>query len=82
MGRYYHLTKEVSEEIAAEIIKELTEVPNLRTAEFTDSFQYLKVDTTEEAFAEVMSRAVNICRRVGSGCGLSFAHFSGEDVHI
>lgn len=82
MGRYYHLTKTIPEDAAVEILKELKAIPDVRTVEFTDNYHYLKVDTKEEAFAEVMSSAVNICRRAGSGCELSFAHFSGEDIQI
>ena len=76
MGRYYRLTKKISDEMAQEILKELEELENVKSVSFSEDLSLLKVETKNGLFPEVMNRAVNICRRIGGGCDLSFAGFA------
>ena len=79
MGRYYRLSKSITEEMAAEIIREAREVENVREAEFLEDCSKILVATEEENYPEVMSRLVNIFSRVGRGCEISFAGFADQD---
>lgn len=80
MGRYYHLSKSVSGESAEEILREIRELEDVRAANLTSDQKYLVVETGDQAYIDVMSAAVNICKRAGNGCELSFAGFSyGSD---
>lgn len=76
MGRYYRLTKKISAEMAQEIINELQALENVKKVGFSEDLTLLKVETKNGLFPEVMNRAVNICRRIGEGCDLSFAGFA------
>ena len=76
MARCYKISKKPGEDQANEVLRELREVPGVAVAEFTEDNAYLKVDTEEELYPEVMSRAVNICSRVAGGAELSFAYFA------
>lgn len=74
MGRYYRMSKSVSEEQKSEILKEIRELKNVKSVEITDNC--IKVETEDGVFQDVMNTAVNICRRVANGCELSFAGFA------
>ena len=74
MGRRYHLSKAVSKDQTNEIIKELTERGNVKTASISDDGRYLHVDTIDGEFSVVMYSAVNICSRIAN-CELSFEGF-------
>ena len=64
MGRCYRLSKAVSKQVATEILKELCERRDVKTAEITDDGRFLHVDTIDGEFSVVMYSAVNICSRI------------------
>ena len=72
MGRYYRLSKTLSEVEASEI-REIEEVDE---AEYSEGYSKILVLTEKEKYPEVMTRIVNIVSRVGKGCELSFAGFA------
>ena len=74
MGRRYHLSKAVSKDQTNEILKELTERGDVKTASISDDGRYLNVDTIDGEFSVVMYSAVNICSRIAN-CELSFEGF-------
>lgn len=74
MGRRYHLSKAVSKDQTNEILKELTERGDVKTASISDDGRYLHVDTIDGEFSVVMYSAVNICSRIAN-CELSFVKF-------
>lgn len=80
MGRYYRLTKKITDDMATEILRELREYEQVHTAEFTDGYKYLLVRAAEEDYSFVMTRALNICRKIGKGCEISFTRFAVEDL--
>ena len=69
MGRCYHLSKTVTEDLANKIIKELTERGDVKHARIS-----AYVDTIDGEFSVVMYSAVNICSRIAN-CELSFVKF-------
>lgn len=73
MARYYHLSKPISKTEELEIIREIKEIENVDQAEFTGEDAYLMIETKDQLYGDVMSRAVNICSRVANGLELSFA---------
>lgn len=75
MGRYYQLSKSITEEMAAEIMQEIREIKEVEHAELKEDNTKLLVKTAEDKYPSVMSRIVNISRRVGRGCDLSFCGF-------
>lgn len=76
MGRYYRLSKSITEEMAAEILREAREVENVQEAELLEDYSKILVVTEEENYPEVMTKLVNIFSRVGRGCEISFAGFA------
>ena len=76
MGRYYRLSKSITEEMAAEILREARDVENVQEAEFLEDHSKILVVTEKENYPEVMTRLVNIFSRVGRGCEISFAGFA------
>ena len=79
MGRYYRLSKSITEEMAAEIVREAREVENVRKAEFLEDCSKILVVTEKENYPEVMTKLVNIFSRVGRGCEISFAGFAYQN---
>ena len=79
MGRYYRLSKSITEEMAAEIIREAREVENVREAEFLEDCSKILVVTEKENYPEVMTKLVNIFSRVGRECEISFAGFAYQN---
>lgn len=79
MGRYYRLSKSITEEMAAEILREAREVKNVREAKFLEDCSKILVVTEKENYPEVMTRLVNIFSRVGHGCEISFAGFAYQN---
>ena len=77
MGRFYRLSKKISEQEAAEIMREILELPDIQNAEIVDG--KVRVETKDNVFVDVMSTVVNIFRRVAGGCELSFAGFAYKD---
>ena len=77
MGRFYQLSKKISEQEASEIMREILELPDIQNAEIVDG--KVRVETKDNVFIDVMSTVVNIFRRVAGGCELSFAGFAYKD---
>ena len=75
MGRYYRLAKTITEQMASEILQEIQEMEQVEKAEFLEDNSKILVKTEEEDYPAVMTKIVNIFRRVGNGCDLSFAGF-------
>lgn len=76
MGRYYKFSKKIKASEAEEILNELREVEGVEKAEILDNYERLLVITAAELYPEIMSRAINISRRVAGGADLSFAGFA------
>ena len=55
MGRYYRLSKSITEEMAAEILREAREVKNVREAKFLEDCSKILVVTEKENYPEVMT---------------------------
>mgnify|MGYP005763191099 CR=1 FL=1 len=77
MGRFYQLSKKISEQEVTEIMREVLELPDIKDAEIVDG--KVRVETKDNAFVDVMSTVVNIFRRVAGGCELSFVGFAYKD---
>ena len=77
MGRFYQLSKKISEQEASEIMREVLELPDIKDAEIADG--KVRVETKDNVFVDVMSTVVNIFRRVAGGCELSFVGFAYKD---
>ncbi len=75
MSRKYRLTRKITEDMAAEILNEIQRDTAAESAEFLEDMGYLLIGAEEGKYPEVMTRALNICCRVGNGCELSFAGF-------
>ena len=75
MGRYYRLSKEITDAEAEEILRELREKDNLKNVELSEDRKRMKVETKDGEYAGVMGAAVNICSRIAHGCELSFDVF-------
>ena len=73
MGRFYRLSKNISEQEASEITREILELPDIQNAEIVDG--KVRVETK----VDVMSTVVNIFSRVAGGCELSFVGFAYKD---
>nr|WP_303180467.1 hypothetical protein [Lachnoclostridium phocaeense] len=73
------MSKSITEEMAAEIIREAREVENVREAEFLEDCSKILLMTEKENYPEVMTKLVNIFSRVGRGCEISFAGFAYQN---
>lgn len=88
MGRMYRLSKEISQNESKEILREINEVKEVEWAGFTPDGNCLVVKTSESNYPEVMSKAVNICKRVAEGLEISFVGFevlddtTGKEVQL
>ena len=70
MGRFYRLSKKISEQEASEITREILELPDIQNAEIVDG--KVRVETKDNVFVDVMST-------VAGGCELSFVGFAYRD---
>ena len=77
MGRFYRLSKKISEQEASEITREILELPDIQNAEIVDG--KVRVETKDNVFVDVMSTVVNIFSRVAGACELSFVGFAYRD---
>ena len=75
MGRYYRLAKTITEQMASEILQEIQEMEQVEKAEFLEDNSKILIKKKKEDYPAVMTKIVNIFRRVGNGCDLSFAGF-------
>lgn len=78
MGRYYQLSKIVSAVEEQEILKEMKEIEDVKSVEITTDHTFMKVITKDDEYSDVMSKAVNICSRVGHGLEITFKRFAYE----
>ena len=76
MGRYYHLSKKLTEAQVAEVEREMREIDDVESIEVNEDYMYMKVISKDDEFSGVMGRAVNICSRVADGAELSFSGFA------
>ena len=76
MGRYYHLSKKLTEAQVAEVEREMREIDDVESIEVNGDYMYMKVITKDDEFSGVMGRAVNSCSRVADGAELSFSGFA------
>lgn len=76
MGRYYHLSKKLTEAQVAEVEREMREIEDVESVEIDVDHTHMKVITKDDEFSGVMGRAVNICSRVADGAELSFCGFA------
>ena len=60
MGRFYQLSKKISEQEASEIMREVLELSDIRDAELGDDRSRVRVETKDNVFVDVMSTVVNI----------------------
>ena len=77
MGRFYQLSKKISEQEVSEIMREVLELQEIKDAEIVDG--KVRVETKDNVFVDVMSTVVNIFSRVAGGCELSFVGFAYRD---
>lgn len=70
--RRYHITHLNDERKAKEILKEIRETPGLEMAELSGDYEQLTIRARDEEFSRVMDKSVNICKRISSGCELTY----------
>ena len=75
MGRYYSISKKLSEESAQRILGELRALEDVEYADFDEDFTGITIITKSGEYTGVMDRAVNIFAREGGGAELSFRRF-------
>ena len=63
MGRFYRLSKKISEQEAAEIMREILELPDIQNAEIVDG--KVRVETKDNVFVDVMSTVHHAYRKKG-----------------
>lgn len=76
MGRYYHLSKCVTDAQFEEVKKEMFKIENVKDVEISEDHRLIKVVTKDDEFAGVMGNAVNIFSREAAGTELTFARFA------
>lgn len=79
IGRYYQFTKKITAEEAEMILKEMKALDDIKSVSITEDLKLMKVETNDYEFAEVMHKAVNICRRLAGGCEVEFSRFAYND---
>ena len=52
MGRYYRLSKKITDDMATAILNEINELENVQTARITEDNKYLFVDTKDQQYPE------------------------------
>ena len=75
MGRYYSISKKLSEESAQRILGELRALEDVEYADFDEKYAGITIITKSGEYTGVMDRAVNIFAREGGGAELSFRRF-------
>lgn len=79
MKRKYTVSKKITDEQAAEAIKEIKEVTGCGDAEFTEDRAFLIITADDDKITHVMNRSVNIFARVCDDTKISFDSFVYED---
>ena len=62
MGRYYRLTKKITEKMAEDILKEILGMEDVEKAEFAEENTKILVVTAKEKYPDVMTRIVKGAR--------------------
>ena len=78
MGRYYLLSKKITDAESQEILKEMKVLEDVEKAETTKAHSYMKVITKDEEFTNVMKKLVNICGRTVGDLKLSVSKLTFE----
>ena len=80
VGRYYRLSKTITEEQAEQIVKELSAKEDVKSASFTEDLKMLRVESVDGEYKDIMYYAVNVLSREAGGCEISFDHFDTEEL--
>ena len=75
MGRYYSISKKLSEESAQRILGELRALEDVEYADFDENYAGITIITKSGEYTGVMDRAVNIFAREGGGAERSLQRF-------
>ena len=78
MGRYYRLSKKITDAESQEILKEMKVLEDVEKVEITKEYSYMKVLSKDDEFTDVMGKAVNIRGRTVGDLKLSFSRFAFE----
>ena len=78
IGRYYRLSKTITEEQAEQIVKELAAREDVKAVAFTDDRKMLRMESIDGEYKDIMYYAVNVLSREAGGCEISFDHFDTE----
>ena len=77
MGRYYRLSKKLTEDESREVQREMREIADVEDVSIKADERMLFVVTKDGQFSDVMSRAVNICKPRGKRSGTFIRTFCG-----
>ena len=78
IGRYYRLSKTITEQQAEQIGKELAAREDVKAVAFTDDRKMLRMESIDGEYKDIMYYAVNVLSREAGGCEISFDHFDTE----
>ena len=67
--------------MATAILNEINELENVQTARITEDNKYLFVDTKDQQYPEVMTRALNICSRLGGNANFHLQVLKVDSNH-
>lgn len=76
MGRYYALSKAITEEQKENALNAIKAKGNVKSAEVTEDGKFLVVETEDGEYTEVMRTAVNMFNQLAGGCELKFIRFA------
>ena len=80
VGRYYRLSKKITEEQAEQIVQELSAREDVKAISVTEDRKMLRVESVDGDYKPIMYYAVNVVSRAAGGCELSFDHFYTEEL--
>ena len=84
VGRYYRLSKKITEEQAEQIVQELSAREDVKAISVTEDRKMLRVESVDGDYKPIMyyavNYAVNVVSRAAGGCELSFDHFDTEEL--
>ena len=73
VGRYYRLSKKITEEQAEQIVQELSAREDVKAVSVTEDRKMLRVESVDGDYKPIMYYAAG-------GCELSFDHFDTEEL--
>ena len=76
MGRYYRLSKEITEEQKQETLRELRALRAVEYAEINRERDCLLIKTESEDYPDIMTKSLNIFNHTSEGCELRFKGFA------